>query len=254
MAAKIDLKKSSRIVLDRNGYRVERVARVSGVTGAIEDLLHQAITDAQLPAKGDPHPTVAGITLNSLTAEPLGGGNYKVILSYYKDTGAASGSSNATVQANATTATEEIGTDAAGAVMTTTYQRATGPGQFEVYEPRFTADIEKPRVTFDFEYTAAAFPKTEIDTYLGKINSAIWNGYAVRTILCTAINVSQSGDEYRVRFSFAYAEDTWDFVAKIKPFYTSGMTTTDPALDLTTGTKTFIVYPQVDFTPLGFTL
>ena len=248
MAAIVDIKRQSRIVHDKNGYRVERIAIVSGVTGSLDALLKNAIEDGQLPAYGDPHPSITGITLNSISGSPIGGGLYRVVLSYFKDTGAAQGSANATVRASATTAVEEVGVDAAGNAMTTTFSHANS-----TYEPRFVAEVEKPRVSFDFEWTEAAFPQSTIDTYLGKINSAVWNGYAAKTILCTGINVTQSGDEYRVRMSLTHNPETWVFVAKIKPYYSTA-TTTDPSLDMTTGTKKFDVYPAVDFTPLGLTL
>ena len=72
MAVSIDKKKSSRISYGKNGFRVERTAIVSNVTGNAENLLYRAITDSSLPQYGDPHPTVPGIALKNITADPLG--------------------------------------------------------------------------------------------------------------------------------------------------------------------------------------
>ena len=62
MTAKIDIKKSSRLKLDKNGYRAWRVAIGSGVIGDPDEILYNAINDGELPNIGDTHPAIPGIT------------------------------------------------------------------------------------------------------------------------------------------------------------------------------------------------
>ena len=251
MSAIIDLKQNARITVNKNGKRIDRTAIVSGLTGDINTLLESAITDGALPNYGDAYPTDSAITLNSITAEPKSGGDYLIRMSYFTETGSETGSANATSRASATTVSEETKLDITGAAMTTQYIKDGA-----IISERFTADIERPRVTFDFEYISATFPQATINTYLGKINSVIWNGYAVETILCTAVNVSQQGAEYQVRMSFAYNADTWAFLARTSyaPPLTDHGTSPDAGLDNATGTRPYDVYSTVDFTALGLTL
>lgn len=255
MAVKIDLKNGSTWLRDKNGDRATRIALISGVTGTVDALLKAALDDPSMPNYGDPHPQDSSITVQSITVSALSGDVYQAQIEYYNDPGSVSGSSSATVQCNASTTVEETALDKTGAAMETVYTVAEQLlWSYSTVKPAFSAEVERPRVTYDFEYTDTTFPKTLIDTYLGKINSATWNGYAVNTVLCTAVNVSQLGDNYRIRFSFVYNENTWKFIASIPDAVDNIAGSTDTNLDLTTGTKEFDVYDTVDFTPLGFTL
>lgn len=251
MTAKIDIKKNSRVKLDRDGYRAERIAIVSGVTGTAEQVLYNAINDSQLPDIGDAHPDIASITLQDLSCEPQGGGHYRIVMSYYKDSGQASTSASAEVRANTGLAVEETALDVNGDAMTAVYVTYGGG----LVRQRFTAEVERPRIVFDFEYTSSNYPTEDINSYLGKVNSLAWNGYAPGTILCSAIDVDQSGANFRVRYSFAYRVDGWQFTGKLVyslPVYLAEGAP-DYGIDLETGTKPFSVYKSVDFTPLGFT-
>lgn len=247
MTAKLDLKINSRISFDSNGFRVERVAHVTGVSGNQEAQLYRAIVDSGLPRHGDPHPTVPGVRLQSLTAEPVSGDRYRVTMVYVDDSETpSSGSENSTVRASANTTLEETKTDTDGNRLETRWLLNTR---------WFTAEVERPRVIYDFTYTAPRFPKRVIDTYLGHVNSKRWNGYAKKAVLCTGVNVDQQGEDYRVRMTFQINEDTWLYRASVNAEgLTAHPTNPDPQLNLVTGIRPFDLYPSADFTPLGFKL
>ena len=250
MTAILDIQENARISRDKNGYRVDRIAIVESVTGNADERLFNAINDAQLPDFGDAHPVITDIYLNDISADVIDPETVRVTLSYYDDPD-NSESGSATTRASGTTAIEEVKLDTSGNAMVTRYAK----GAF-TFEERFSAEVERPRVTFDFEYSSSSFPQSTIDTYLGKINSAIWNGYPIKTILCTAVNVSQQGSEYSVTVSFAHNVDTWVFKARTSksPVLLAHPTDPDASLDLINGVRDFEVYTQVDFTPLGLTL
>lgn len=250
MAVNFD-KVSSRVSKDATGLRIDRVAHVTGVTGDADERLINALADASMPDIGDAHPVATGIFLREITGRVIDPATVEVTLSYYYEQGAETGSSNATSSASATTTFEETKFDKDGNQLVTQYV-ASG---VTVSRDSFTAEVERPRITFEFEYRSATFPKTDINSYLGKINSATWNGYAVETILCTAVNVQQNESDYTVRFSFAYNADTWAFNARTTYQPTSDHPT-DPDSDLnkTTATRPFDVYDTVSFASLGFTL
>jgi len=249
MAAKIDIKENSQISLNRDGYRSQRVAIVSGVTGTAAEVLFNAINDAALPDIGDVHPEVSTITLQEVICAPLGGGQYKVTMTYYKDAGTSTGPSTAQPRATVAVGVEETSLDVNGVSMQTAY-RAAGA----TFSQRFTAEVERPRITFEFEYIATSWPTSELTTYAGKVNSVAWNGYAAGSILCTGINVTPEGDNYSVVYSFAYRPEGWQYQAKTQqpaPLLAS-ITNPDPELDLETGIRLYTVYSTVDFNALGF--
>jgi len=256
MSATIDLKQNARITVNKNGKRIDRTAIVSGLTGDINALLESAITDGDLPNYGDAYPTDSDITLNSITAEPKSGGDYLIRMSYFKEEGSAGTTSAATATVSATTVTETTDSDAAGNRLESRWRDTLGAYDHATY---FTAEVDRPRFTINFKYTTSTYPKTEIDTYMNRVNSLTWNGYAPKTILCSAINVSESGSDYKVQFSFSYNEDTWQFFSSVKSIgillpLTAHSTAPDSGITLATGVKPFDVYAAVDFTSLGFTL
>lgn len=55
-------------------------------------------------------------------------------------------------------------------------------------------------------------PRSRAQTHVGTINSTTWNGYAVGTVLCTAIvgTTRDSGQSYDVRYEFEYRSQGWD--------------------------------------------
>ena len=252
MAVTIDIKDGARISRTKNGYRADRIAIVSGVTGSASARLYNAITDSGLPAYGSAHPSISTIYLNDITGDVIDPDTVKLTLSYYDDPTNADGGET-TSRASGTTTIEEVKLDINGDAMVTQYTGASIP---IISGETFTAEVERPRVTFDFEFTSSTFPKSTIDTYLGKINSVIWNGYPVKTILCTAVNTDKQGDDYKIRISFAYNPDTWVFLAKTSyyPPLLDHPSNVDSSLDLATGTRPWDVYSTADFSPLALTL
>ena len=249
MTAKIDLQDNSQISLTRDGYKAQRVAMVTGVSGTAAQVLYNAINDAQLPDIGDPHPDVSTITLQDIICVPLGGGQFKVTLSYYKDATSSTGASTAQPRASVAVAVEESSTDVNGQSMQTSYRKGGA-----TVSQRFTAEIERPRLTFEFTYIGTTWPTTELTKYAGKINSAVWNGYPIGTILCTGIDVTPEGDNYSITFGFAYKSEGWQYLAKTSnvPPLQASITDPDNNLNLETGVRPFDVYKTVDFNPLSF--
>jgi hypothetical protein len=251
MAAKIDIKKNSRIKLTAAGYRAERVAIVSGTTGTAAEVLFNAINDAALPNIGDAHPDISTITLNDIVCDPLGGNRYKVVMSYYKDSGTTTTSSAAEARLVSGLSVEETHTDIDGQTLDTSFFLVGG---ISIARQRFTAEVERPRMSIGFEYTATGFPTNDINKYLGKVNSTIWNGYPAGSILCSSIDVDQNGDNFRVSYNFTYRPEGWQFKGKAAYHPDDIASAIDPGLDAETGIREWQVYRTVDFTPLGFTL
>lgn len=254
MAAKIDIKRNSRMRLTRDGYRAERIATISNVSGTAEEVLYNAINDSQLPDIGDAHPEVADITLQSLDCQPLGGGRFRVVMTYFKDSGQTTTRANAEVRLQSSLAVEEENVDSGGGAMTATYLAGS-----TLVKQVFTAEVERPRATFEFEYTVAAIPHEDINAYMGRVNKTAWNGYARGTILCAGIDAQPAGADYRVTYTFAYRAGGWDYQGKLlsNPYAVNPVSIApgdpDYEIDYDNQTKSFSMYFEAELNDLGFT-
>ncbi|MBT8046396.1 MAG: hypothetical protein KJN67_04445 [Pontiella sp.] len=241
-------------VLDVNGYRVDRIAIVEGLAPASKDrVVYDAITDAGVPDIGDVHPTISSIVCTKITGRAIDKTTARLVVSYKVDQGEASQSSDATATISATTTQEEQNVDKNGDAMDTIFVVTNTPFSWTIYDEQFTAQVEKPRPRFEFEYKSSTHPITGINTYLGHVNSVTWNGYAAGKILCTEIHAIPEGDQYQIKYVFVLNPDGWQFDARISEPVGNAASTTDTDLDLDTGIKSFDVYPTVSFAPLGFT-
>lgn len=259
MAIKLDIKQGSTITRDKNGWRIERIGLITialdgGSPPSADAILYMAATDGSLPALGDAHPSIATVYLETITAEPVAAGKFRVRLIYTDQPGFPA-ASNIDIRVSAATAPDTTGKDNLDADMSTVYRTQNDVDNSWFSYEFFTADIERPRATIEFTYTVAGdFPQSLIDTYLGKLNSAAWNGYAEKTVMCQAVNVTPQGDDWRVSITFVYNAAGWLYTAQIAAPVEQVVTWTDVNLNTTTGRKTFEIYNTVDFTPLGLVL
>lgn len=259
MAIKLDIKKGSSITRDKDGWNIQRMGLLTydltdPLLPSVDAILHAAATDGTLPALGDPHPSIATVFLERITAEPLSAGKYSITLTYTDAVGFP-GTSNIAKRVNATTALDQTGVDKNGTAMSTVYRTQNDIDNSWFSYEFFTADIERPRATIEFEYTVTgAYPSALIDTYLGKLNSVTWNGYAVETVMCSDIRIQPQGEDWRVSIAFVYSPQGWEYTAQIAAPIDHVVTFTDATLNTTTGRKTFDIYQTVDFTPLGLAL
>lgn len=254
MALVNDLNTSQSTIREtKDGYTVERIAVINELTGTADQKLLNAISDAALPDIGDAHPQISTIKLISKRAEVIDTNTCRVVMTYAQDDNNTTTQANSVARISATTSIEETKLDINGAEMSTVYTVINSALSWSIFDEAFIAEVERPRLVFDFTYRTGLHPIDQINQYLGKVNSAVWNGYPVDTILCSNIQVSQEGAQYEVNFTFIYNDQGWQFTAKTEEPAGNIAGTTDPDLDTVTGTKEFDVYEQVDFNPLGFT-
>lgn len=244
---------ANRTELTEDGYQVDRVLLVTGITKTANDsVVYDAITDAGVPDLGDNHPTISDCPLKKITGTALSPTKARLVLTYFRDDTESTSKADAIAVVTSTTTTEEQKTDKNGDEMETSYVVTVTPFAWTTYDERFTAQIEKPRTRFEFTYKSATHPISDIKTYMGKINSVIWNTFPVKTILCSEINAEPEGDDFQVTFVFLYNPDTWVFNALVSQPPGNLASSTDTDLDLDTGIKEFDVYGEVSFAPLGF--
>ena len=261
MAVIIDIKDGARISRDKNGYRTDRVAIVTGVTGTASQRLYNAITDASLPAYGSAHPSISTIYLNDISGEVIDTETVRLTLSYYNDPASAEGGETS-LRISSSTTVEQVDIDENGNRLEARFialiQPASSgdPLSIATGSRLWTAEVERPITTFDFNYTSSVNPYSSLTIYEGAVNSVMWNGKPAGTVLCSSIDIDNQGTEYKVRISFTVNDKGWQFKGAVKTdnliLPLNPYTTPDTGLDLHTGVKIFDLLPTADFTPLGF--
>ena len=75
-------------------------------------------------------------------------------------------------------------------------------------------DFRRSRPVVEFSRLEASNPRDRARTHVGTLNNAIWNGFAIETVLCTGIigTTRDGGNSYDVRYAFEVDEgtDKWD--------------------------------------------
>lgn len=129
----------------------------------------------------------------------------------------------------------------------TVQRNSTSP---EIIQP---VQYRRPAPILESSRYEVSSPRTRAETFVGKLNSLSWNGYAAETVLCTGIvgTTRDRGVSYDVRYSFEYKPNGW--------------TTTVVFIDEDTGRpianlvdneskKTIDLYDAVSFSSLNITL
>lgn len=111
----------------------------------------------------------------------------------------------------------------------------------------------KPRSVAEFSRWEQNSPQSRADTYVGKLNSAVWNGYAAGTVLCSGIvgTTRDGGDTYDVRYEFEIDANGWDETVVYIDEDTGRPIS--PLVD-TVSKKTVTLYTSISFSGLNITL
>ena len=244
---------------NKDGFSVDRDFYISEVGGNAGSKLYTAVTMGGIPQYGDPHPTIPGIQVTSVSAEPYGGGSQiRVSVSYSVPTvdetseiEADDDTTSGTVVLSSNTASETVFQDINGELLKATYGVLQADGSNTTLQTKYAeADVERPQLRVDFSRTENTIPKAAINTYLGTVNSVPWSGYPPKTWLCTAISARQNKGKYDVEYSFNYRPETWELEVVV------GLTAEEAQdlpidVDSGNGYARFDVYRLRDFNGLG---
>lgn len=138
---------------------------------------------------------------------------------------------------------KETSIDRIGAALTTVHNGETRAATVSILVPVTVIQCDRLEVSTS---------KARADTYLGRVNSASWNGYAARTVLCEAIESStdDGGDSFNVTYRFRQDPDGWD--QTIVHRTPAGEPVLSPVASV--GIKTVEIYDEVSFAGLNITL
>jgi len=240
---------SERLTRDSDGFTAERGYIISGLTGDDPAKLYQAMQTPGLPQYGDPHPVIPDIEVTQIIVEPLtSGSQVRVDIVYRKpDESAADAAADQSGQVTLNTSLvgEEEFRDVNGDLLTATYVDSFG-----VQIRYFTANVERPQLRVSFKRTEQQIPKSAINNYLGKVNSAEWSGFPPRTWLCSSITAEENAESYDVEYTFVHRAETWRI--EVLAGITEDQASQFP-IDVETGNgyAVYEVYEQANFNNLG---
>jgi hypothetical protein len=262
-----DLVQGNQAVFTSQGYELTRLAIVSGLTS----VGHKQLLDA-VGAVGinylDPHPDRASCSLREIRLESLAAGVCK--LQYiYRDWVLGSEKIYDQFEVDATCSQVETIKDKDGNYLRLSYEYPStylrDPGDPDCKPLGKTVDntlllgVQKfsPQKIIRIRRRENGSPEGKADTFLGKINSDTWRGYAPRTVLCTRLSgrlVAGTGT-YDVDYEFQIRPETWD---ETLAYIDKNFGTPPADIDTNPGDGTnptmrvAAIYSEVAYSGLGF--
>lgn len=189
-----------------DGWEVQRVAYVSGLSGDYNQRMAQAISAEGIPQLRQVHPAIASIFVTAVDARPAGPSGAVVRISYGTPSSQQLPEEPAQIEVGATLS------------QTTTYETISGdPIEVTLGEgedaPTQIARVTKliPQVTVRYSRLEEASPGDKARLYVGKINETEVFSSSVGTWMCTAIQgrSNDGGATYEVTYDFQYNADGW---------------------------------------------
>lgn len=242
----------------RDGYEATRVAKVTGIDGATDGAVLWAALDAGgMPKRGDEHPTIPGIVVDTRQAMPdlQDPAVIRVVLTYRSLSSVEIADGGKPVmETGVTLTTEATSRDASGRSTYKVWQiRQYGSdGSLDAVTNAYElAQFERqmPQVVITFRRKMTTNPAKDATKYVGKVGS--WDraddGYA--PWFCNAIRgtTQDGGASYDATYEFIGKPDGW--YARIPRVLRTTDATGRP--DLEQRDWLIALYEAVSFAPLG---
>jgi hypothetical protein len=190
------------------GWEAQRVAYVSGLTGNFHQRMAQAIGAEGIPSLRQAHPSMTGIFVTTIDAQPAGVDGAMVRITYSSSNGQQlpAPGEPAQIEVGATLCQTTTTQDIAGNPLTVTL------GDDED-APTQIARVTRlaPQVTVRYSRLETSSPGSKARTFVGRINSTEVFGSEEGTWMCTAITgrSHDGGETYEVSYDFQYNPDGW---------------------------------------------
>lgn len=252
-----DLVLGARFTLDKTGGMLLRVFEVTGLTPGVDTLAQAAVaTDAgtgvQIPAYGQAHPTVAGLYVIGIEADPVSNARTaaRVKVKYATPEAAAVPNGVSVRVTGSSRAKLVTRSPADGSLFVVKYTDSTGA----VLQEFLQVPALSPNTILEFTRQEVHSPLAHSQSYRRTVNAAAWQNGAARTWLCRAIDAVSLNNltRYEVKYIFEYDPDGWDRLEYYRDPYT-GKIPDDVAVSTTNdqGVAKLLPYATADFGGLG---
>jgi hypothetical protein len=252
-----DLVLGARFTLDKTGGMLMRLFEVTGLSPGIDTLAQAAVahdTSAgiQIPAYGQAHPTVAGLYVISIEADPIENSRTSAQVKVKYATPEASSVLNAVkITITGSSRAKMISNDpATGNLLLVKYTDSTGT----VLQQFLQVPVLSPNTILEFTRQELTSPMIHSQTYRRTVNTNAWQNGAAKTWLCRAINATSLNNltRYEVKYIFEYDPDGWQRTEYFHDPYT-GKIPDDVAVSSGNdqGVAKILPYGTADFAALG---
>jgi hypothetical protein len=238
-----------------DGITQTDVYLVTGVTGSESSRADNARRAGGVPRRGDRHPTVSGLFVDSVSVRPIDTSQFKIFVSYRPE-GDEEDPDTGSIEQWTILGEEETTGDADGNLLLTAYTYPSDDengrgGKIEVQ----TGVVTIPRAGSGLRFT-----RREVNPdltwglrYGGKVNLYPWNGFIARAVLCLgrrirSVAFTDEGVEFEVAYEFVIADHR-----KFITFKDPEKNAIPPDLRSGTGYAYKNVIPAVDFSPMQLT-
>jgi hypothetical protein len=251
----LDIIEGSGLIETRDGLECERVFKVDTAEGDASGRLYAALRTSGVPQRGDAHPTIPGLRVDTRQASPESNDpEISVVRCQYRQLsqtdieGATPSISVGTVVASETTSR-----DANGAIVATTETKARLDADgnvvgFDTLTRPVQVAVQRPMMTYHVTRKENASPEAKAQQYVGRAGAFNRQPDSAPNWLCTRIEGSSTdgGVTYDVDYEFTYNREGWD--AKIETFRHKDVLTSG---ELVADVLRIQVYDVVSFSGLG---
>jgi hypothetical protein len=255
-----DLADEAQVTSDENGVTALRKFLVTELSGSASGRLFEAINTPGIPIRGQTHPGLNGIVVKSVNAVPVPGcvSAAWVLVSYASptfNTQTPSETATPTYRMSGTVQEEETTEDKDGNQMVLNHTKTSvaenGQNIDTVLPPQpAKVSVQRPMQYFQCDRPEPLpFNYDKVHNFVGRVNSVPWRNFAARTVLCSTIDVEESGDRANVSYQFQIKPvGTW--VARLVYIDPETGAPVEAPLE-NVGIKNFLVYPEAEFNQLS---
>lgn len=250
-----DLMSGARATTDEQGMSVTRVFLIDDLTGPASTKMAQALSQTGIPRRGQPHPTIAGLSAFQIDYEPISPTQIRVEVIYRApDIRFTVGDLNyEQISIDAVTELQQTQFDKDGRQMIVTarveVEDENGNTELRDVDQVVEADIEVPRKVIRVSSNLRANDAEVASAYVGTVNNANFKGYAPRTLLCTnySVNTPDGSDTWTREIELVYKPDSWDLTAV---FIDPDTGRPQEGIRLGQGVRKFRIYREANFNGL----
>lgn len=233
---------------DTEGWvTVERVFKVTEVTGIGTRKHLNALAVVGMPEIGDRHPRIADMEVVRLIPATEDQDVVRVTIVYARRDSPDNADYIRTTY-DATLEQADTNTDKDGVALSATYT-PIGGGETITASP--TMPKLFPRAVWSLSFRIDGVPGNELIDLLGTVNDSVWANYEPRTWLCVSFRAdSDDNDKHTdIVVVFEYKPDTWD--GEWLYFGPDGLVPDDAKASTGNGYLKAEIYPTADFSIVG---
>lgn len=269
MALIQDLIEGASITENESGFEVTRIFIVTEVSGDPASKMYQALNTAGIPIRGDFHPTVPSVQVDTRTATPLSQDQMRVEVTYrvLPSSSLPPGENEMpTITVGATVQEQETNLDINGEVMTVSHtyteeeaaelpkrpNQVTNDDGTVTEEQVGTINVNIPQLILKFSRREKRDPYDKAFEYVGYVNSSIFYNVNPGCYLCTRIEGTSTdgGKTYQVDYEFQFNNEGW-FATVVYVDPEKNAPLSDATAETDTDIRTFTIYGSKDFNALN---